>query len=71
MISINDISSVGALNNHDGSVCVTIAIKYQSQPIFVTVPRAEFDRVGGVQGLSNDKQLAIDFYQKYGAGRPQ
>ncbi|MDR9839705.1 hypothetical protein [Herbaspirillum huttiense] len=69
-VYIEEISSVGALNNHDGSVCVTIAVKYQLQPIFVSIPRSEFDRVGGVQGLTKNKQLAIDFYHQYGAGRP-
>lgn len=69
MISVNEISSIGSLQNHDGSICITIAVKYQTQPVFVTLPKVEFDRVGGLDGLNSKKQLSLDFYQKYGAGR--
>ena len=70
MTGVDQISSIGWLQNHDGTICITIAVKYQNQPIFVTVPKGEFDRAGGIEGLNSNRQISIDFYQKYGSGRP-
>lgn len=66
----DDITSIGWLHNHDRSICLTIAIRKESQPIFVTISEEEFQSAGGSYGLNERKQIAIDFYDKYGSGRP-
>ena len=65
-----EITSIGDLLNHDGSIALAICSRSQFQPIFVTISKAEFKEAGGREGLNTNKQLAIDFYNKYGAGRP-
>lgn len=65
-----EITSVGWLHNHDGSICLTICLQYQPQPMYVTVSRHDFDTAGGLEGLNSNKQLAVDFYERYGTGRP-
>jgi hypothetical protein len=71
-MNITDITSIGWLNNHssDFPICLTISLKYQNQPIYVSITKAEFDLVGGRDGLNKNKQLGVDLYNKYGAGRP-
>lgn len=69
-IVIEDISSIGWLHNHDKTICLTICLRHQNHPIFVTISKKEFDDLGGGEGLNNNKQIVIDFYNKYGAGRP-
>lgn len=65
----SDIHSVGWLHNHDGSIALTISIKGQTHPVYVRVSVEEFEAAGGRAGLNENKQLAIDFYNKYGPGR--
>jgi hypothetical protein len=65
----NDINSIGFLHNNDGSIALTISLKNEVQPVFVSVSSDEFQASGGTEGLNKNKQLAIDFYAKYGAGR--
>lgn len=69
MFNLNEISSIGWLNNHDGSICLTISITSQMQPVFVSIPKSEFERVGGIDGLKNNKQIVVEFHEKFGAGR--
>lgn len=69
-MNIHEITSIGWLHNQDSSICLTICLKHQNQPVFVSISKDEFDRVGGLDGLNKNKQLGIDFYHKYGAGRP-
>lgn len=69
--SIEEISSIGWLRNRNNTICLTICRRSQNLPIFITISKEEFDDVGGIIGLSTDKQQAIDFYKKYGAGRPE
>jgi hypothetical protein len=68
-MDINTITSIGWLHNADKSIALTIAIRYQIQPVFVSISKAEFDNAGGIEGINQDKQKAIDFYNAYGAGR--
>ena len=65
----NDITSVGWLHNYNGSIALTIAIRHQTQPVFVTVSTREFEEAGGRKGLNENKQAAVDFFDKYGPGR--
>ena len=69
-MQIEEITSIGTLNNHDGSIALCICIRYHLQPVFVTISREELENAGGIASLKKNKQLAIDFYRKYGAGRP-
>ncbi|MCF6204061.1 MAG: hypothetical protein L3J59_10405 [Methylococcaceae bacterium] len=66
---ISELSSVGWLHNADKSIALTICLKSQIQPVFVSISREEFNSVGGSEGINENKQIAIDFYHKYGAGR--
>lgn len=66
----DQISSIGWLNNHDGSICLTICLRHQGQPIFVTISKNEYAAAGGCEGLNNDKSQAVVFHSKYGPGRP-
>jgi hypothetical protein len=67
---VNEIVSIGWLLNCDNSVCLSICTNAQLHGIFVTISKKEFNGVGGIDGLKNNKQLVVDFYQKYGVGRP-
>lgn len=69
-MNVNDITSVGCLDNHDGSIALTICIRGQIQPTFVTISKEELERSGGINGLNERKQDAVDFFSRYGAGRP-
>tara|TARA_R110002124_G_scaffold128157_4_gene288560 strand:+ start:7651 stop:7941 length:291 start_codon:yes stop_codon:yes gene_type:complete len=66
----NEITSVGCLDNHDGSIALAICISGQVQPVFVTVSKHELEKSGGINGLNERKQGAVDFFNKYGQGRP-
>ena len=63
-----EIRSVGWLHNHDGSIALSIGQTFGHT--FVTISKQEFDDCGGIKGITKNKQLAVDFYKKYGAGRP-
>jgi hypothetical protein len=67
-MTLQEITSVGWLNNHDGSVCLVICSG--GNHVFVTISKKEFEDAGGIDGLESNKQLIIDFYNKCGAGRP-
>lgn len=66
----HEITSVGCLDNSDGSVALSICLKGKVQPVFVTVSKDELEKSGGIEGINQRKQDAVDFYRKYGAGRP-
>lgn len=66
---VSDIHSVGWLHNHNGSIALTISIKGEIHPVYVSISTEEFEAAGGREGLNENKQRAIDFYNKYGAGR--
>lgn len=66
----NEINSVGWLHNHNKTICLTICLRHVIKPVFVTISRDEFNAVGGIEEIKKNKQLAIDFFNKYGAGRP-
>lgn len=68
-MNVNDIRSVGNLNNRDGSIALTICLRGQVQPVYVSVSPAEFEAAGGRVGLNNNKQQVVDFYNQYGPGR--
>jgi hypothetical protein len=65
---VEEITSVGWLNNHDGSICIVACLSCCH--VYVTVPKNAFHSVGGINGLKTNKQLVVDFYVKYGSGRP-
>ena len=69
-MNVNDITSVGCLDNHDGSIALAICLSGQIQPVFVTISKEELERSGGINGLNERKQDAVDFFSKYGEGRP-
>ena len=64
-----EITSIGFLNNNDRSVSLSIATRGNMQPVFVRIAKAELDAVGGAEGLNRNKQIAVNFYNKQGAGR--
>jgi hypothetical protein len=68
--TVDQIRSVGWLNNNDKSICLTICLSDRNTPIFVSVSKKEFEDAGGREGLSKDKQAVMDFYLKYGTDRP-
>ena len=68
-MNISDIQSIGWLNNADNSVALTICIRNQSQPVFVSISKAELENAGGIENINNNKQLAVNFFNLYGAGR--
>lgn len=70
-MQITDINSIGWLHNENKTICLSIAVRYAMQPVFVTIPNEEFNAAGGIVGIKENKQLAIDFFNKYGTGRPQ
>ncbi len=67
-MNAGEITSVRDLNNHDGSICLLICT--HTGHIFVTISKAEFISAGKCNGLNANKQLAIEFFNKYGVGRP-
>jgi len=67
-MTVEEIASVGWLHNHNGSICLVVCGFFGH--VFVTISRQEFDAAGGRDGFNADKQLAVDFYNEYGAGRP-
>lgn len=69
-MNVNDITSVGCLDNHDGSVALSICLRGQIQPVFVTISRDELEQSGGISALNERKQGAVDFFNQYGEGRP-
>lgn len=70
-MNVNEITSVGCLENHDGSIALAICLDGQIQPVFVTVSKDELEKSGGISGLNERKQDAIEFFNKYGEGRPE
>lgn len=64
----DSISSVGWLNNHDGSIA--LAVTQGAGHTFVSISKQEYNDAGGIEGLKQNKQLVVDFFDKYGAGRP-
>lgn len=68
-MNINKITSIGWLNNADKSIALTICTRNQQQPVFVSISKAELEEVGGITEIEKNKQIAVDFYNKYGAGR--
>ena len=70
-LTIDEIRSVGWLNNGDGSIALSICVSYQLQPYFVSVSKEEFSAAGGIEGFKNNKHLVMDFYEKFGEGRPE
>lgn len=66
---INNITSIGWLHNADNSIALTICLRTQGQPVFVTISKAEFDDAGGIEGIQKNKQVAVDYFIKYGPGR--
>ena len=69
VMNINDITSIGWLHNADNSIALTVCLRYQMQPVFVSISKVEYEAVGGIDAIQNDKKVAIDFFEKYGAGR--
>lgn len=68
-MNADEITSVGCLNNHDGSIALTICLRGKAQPVYVSVSRDELEKSGGIEGLNQRKSDAADLYNKYGAGR--
>ncbi len=69
-MNANEITSVGCLDNHDGSIALSICLQGKIQPVFVTISRDELEKAGGIAALNQRKQDAVEFYNKYGEGRP-
>lgn len=68
-MNINNITAIGWLNNADKSIALTICISNQQKPVFVSISKSELEEVGGIAEINQNKQIAVDFYNKYGAGR--
>nr|WP_142990347.1 hypothetical protein [Pseudomonas aeruginosa] len=68
-MNANEITSVGCLDNQDGSIALTICLRYKVHPVYVTVSKDELEKLGGIAGLNQRKSDAADLYIKYGAGR--
>lgn len=68
-MNVNEIRSVGELQNGDGSVCLAICLQYSNHPVYVSVPREEYELAGGISGLNEDRSKVVDFYFRYGIGR--
>jgi hypothetical protein len=69
-LSVEQISSIGWLNNHDGSICLSVCVNNSNATYFISISRKEFDDAGGREGLNDNKSIVIDFHVKYGFGRP-
>lgn len=69
-MNVNDITSVGWLGNHDGSIALSICLRGQIQPVFVTISVEELEQSGGINGLNERRQDVVAFFNKYGEGRP-
>lgn len=66
----SQIRSVGWLWNHDRSIALSMVLKETFDVVFVTISLQEFNAVGRIEGLKSNKQTIVDFYDRYGAGRP-
>jgi len=65
-----EIRSIGSLENHDGTICLTLCTQANNRPVFVSVPKQDLQKAGGIEAIKDNKQLAVNFLNKYGAGRP-
>lgn len=68
-MNVNNITSIGWLHNADNSIALTICLRFQMKPVFVSISKVEFENAGGIEKIQKSKQLAVDFFIKYGAGR--
>lgn len=69
-MNVNQIRSVGVLNNWDGTVAISICLKYRMYPVFVTLTKNQFESVGRCAGLIQSKQKIVDLFNVHGSGRP-
>ena len=68
-MNVNNITSIGWLHNADKSIALTICLRFQMQPVFVSISKAEFNNAGGIEEIQKNKHLVVDFFTKYGVGR--
>lgn len=68
-MNTNQITSIGWLNNADKTIALAICTREQQRPVFVSISKTEFNEAGGIDAINENKQIAVDFLNKYGAGR--
>lgn len=64
-----EIRSIGVLNNADGSLSLSLCCHGAMMPIFVRITTEDYKAAGELAGIQANKQQAVEFYHRNGAGR--